>query len=221
MRVDDAETADASDVIELLRRPKQLWTRDQVLERPSPVPASPGIYGWHFTKPPAETLAADQLLYVGIAPRHISTRSSTQTLRHRIRYHFRGNAEGSTLRLTLGCLLGLELRRVGSGRRMTFGNHGETELSTWMTQNARVCWYSFAAPWTIEPAVIAQTAPPLNLAHNHDHPFHSHLTNLRAEARTRARQLPILTTALASQTRPLTHPTDEPPTALPNVAHSI
>ena len=40
---------------------------------------------------------------------------------NRIRYHFRGNAEGSTLRLTLGCLLikplGIELRRVGSGKR--------------------------------------------------------------------------------------------------------
>ncbi|MEV1246427.1 GIY-YIG nuclease family protein [Nonomuraea sp. NPDC049750] len=32
-------------------------------------------------------------------------------MRTRMRYHFRGNAEGSTLRLTLGCLLGLELAR--------------------------------------------------------------------------------------------------------------
>ncbi|HEV8559512.1 MAG TPA: hypothetical protein VGR06_24485, partial [Actinophytocola sp.] len=55
------------------------------------------------------------LLYVGIAPRHIATRISRQNVRSRVRCHFQGNAEGSTLRLTLGCLLGLELRRVGSG----------------------------------------------------------------------------------------------------------
>ncbi|GAA2511770.1 hypothetical protein GCM10010406_54960 [Streptomyces thermolineatus] len=38
---------------------------------------------------------------------------SPQNLRTRVRYHFRGNAAGSTPRLTLGCLLGLELRRFG------------------------------------------------------------------------------------------------------------
>ncbi|WP_394816236.1 GIY-YIG nuclease family protein [Streptomyces mooreae] len=47
----------------------------------------------------------------------MANRTSTQNLRKRVRYHYRGNAAGSTLRLTLGCLLGLELRRVGSGKR--------------------------------------------------------------------------------------------------------
>ena len=49
-------------------------------------------------------------------------------MRERIRYHYQGNAEGSTLRLTLGCLLSeeldIELRRVGSGKRMTFAEGG-------------------------------------------------------------------------------------------------
>jgi hypothetical protein len=85
------------------------------------VPAEPGIYGWHFAEPPGEGLAAGQLLYVGIAPKQMPTRPSRQTLRSRIGYHYRGNAEGATLRLSLGSLLGYELRRVGSGRRMTFG----------------------------------------------------------------------------------------------------
>ncbi len=47
--------------------------------------------------------------------------------------HYAGNAEGSTLRKTLGCLLadelGIELRRVGSGTRKTFVD-GEHRLST-------------------------------------------------------------------------------------------
>lgn len=44
------------------------------------------------------------------------------TKNRQITYHYRGNAEGSTLRLTLGTLLASDsdfpLRRVGSGRRM-------------------------------------------------------------------------------------------------------
>jgi hypothetical protein len=46
------------------------------------------------------------LLYVGISPKPPSAvgTPSRQTLRSRLRYHFRGNAEGSTLRLSLGCL---------------------------------------------------------------------------------------------------------------------
>ncbi|MEU6812984.1 GIY-YIG nuclease family protein [Streptomyces sp. NPDC046831] len=100
--------------------------------RPSPVPAAAGVYGWHFKQPLHPVLDAGRLLYVGIAPRYIAKRTSTQNLRKRVRYHYRGNAAGSTLRLTLGCLLGLELRRVGSGKRMTFGRAGETTLSQWM-----------------------------------------------------------------------------------------
>jgi hypothetical protein len=57
-----------------------------------------------------------------------------------VRYHFRGNAAGSTLRLMLGCLVGLELRRVSSGKRMTFGEAGEAALGQWTANHARVCW---------------------------------------------------------------------------------
>jgi hypothetical protein len=73
-----------------------------------------------------------KLLYVGIAPKQTcraTTKLSVRTLRDRLDDHFRGNAEGSTLRLTLGCLLsdllGIQLRRVDSGRRFTFTNVGE------------------------------------------------------------------------------------------------
>ena len=97
------------------------------------------------------------LLYVGISPKPPSAvgTPSRQTLRSRLRYHFRGNAEGSTLRLSLGCLLsqslGIELRRVGSGRRMTFGA-GERVLSDWLERNARVAWLACDEPWRIEEA---------------------------------------------------------------------
>jgi len=132
------------------------------------------------------------LLYVGIAPRRMATKTSRQNLRSRVRYHFQGNAEGSTLRLTLGCLLGLELRRVGSGKRLTFGPHGEAELSAWMAAHARVCWLECSEPWVLESRVIKECDLPLNLDQNRNHPFHPRLSGLRAAARKRARELPVL-----------------------------
>ncbi len=86
----------------VLEGPERLWSRAEVLTRPTPIPPVPGIYGWHFANAPDPALDANRLLYVGIAPRHMRPRVSGQSLRTRIRYHFRGNAAGSTLRLTLG-----------------------------------------------------------------------------------------------------------------------
>jgi hypothetical protein len=185
------ETLEAAMDHALLVDPERLWSAGEVLTRPSPVPAVPGVYGWHFDQPPAPGLPSRQLLYVGIAPRHMATRTSGQSLRTRVRYHFRGNAAGSTLRLTLGCLLGLELRRVGSGGRMTFCKAGEATLSRWMAEHAQVCWVPSPEPWTVESELIAGLDLPLNLDQNQHNTFHAHLKQLRAQARQRARELPV------------------------------
>ncbi|MFJ5230669.1 GIY-YIG nuclease family protein [Kitasatospora sp. NPDC088391] len=175
-----------------LEHPERLWTAAEVLTRPSPVPARPGVYGWHFTTALRPGLPAGRLLYVGIAPRGMPEgRPSRQSLRTRVRYHFRGNAAGSTLRYSLGCLLGLELRRVGSGGRTTFGAAGERELSAWMAEHARVCWTVRPEPWDLESRLIAELDLPLNLAGNRGGGFHGELTGLRRAARVRARELPI------------------------------
>ncbi|MGR4850419.1 GIY-YIG nuclease family protein [Streptomyces sp. LARHCF252] len=171
--------------------PDRLWSAREVLLRPSPVPAAAGVYGWHFEQAPHADLEAGRLLYVGIAPRFMANRTSTQNLRKRVRYHYRGNAAGSTLRLTLGCLLGLELRRVGSGKRMTFGKTGEATLTQWMADNARVCWIERDEPWALESQLISQLDLPLNLDQNRHNAFHSCLKELRAQARQRARDLPV------------------------------
>ena len=154
-----------------------------------------GVYAWYFrevpdTVPTGGCLQAHglALLYVGIAPRHPPTSGahpSGQTLRHRLRNHYRGNAAGSTLRLTLGVLLGLELRRVGSGKRMTFAAH-EQDLSAWMAENAWVAWIEHAEPWALEARLLREISLPLNLDQNHHHPFHATLTVLRRDAKARA-----------------------------------
>jgi hypothetical protein len=168
------------------------------------VPASAGVYAWFFDScpqgVPTEILVrcgGFALLYVGISPKRPSAvgSQSLQTLRSRLRYHFQGNAEGSTLRLSLGCLLsqdlGIELRRVGSGRRMTFGA-GERVLSDWLERNARVAWLACDEPWGIEEQMIRSVSLPLNLDQNRHHGFHSELSERRRAAKARARELPVV-----------------------------
>ncbi len=192
-------------VIERFLKPDRLASRAEVLATPCPVPAEPGVYGWWFRLMPTSmdthgcvTTNDCTLLYVGISPKRPPANGkppSTENLRKRIRYHYTGNAEGSTLRKTLGCLLsdelGIELRRVGSGRRMTFAV-GEQSLSTWLARNALVNWVPCDAPWEVEARLIADLDLPLNLDANAHNPFYKRLKAVRAEAVEQARSLPIM-----------------------------
>lgn len=129
---------------------------------------------------------------MGISPKNPRSR---QTLRSRIRYHFRGNAEGSTLRLTLGCLLedelGTVLRKVGSGKRRTFAD-AEATLTEWMAQNARVSWVETDDPVALEEHLIKTLVLPLNLDQNDHSAFHARLSEIRRKARERALLLPLV-----------------------------
>ena len=185
-----------------LINPDHLYSRSEVLSKPSPVPASSGIYAWYFCDVPGAiptqgciSSDAKTLLYVGISPDKRSKPNSTQTLRKRITYHCRGNSEGSTLRRTLGVLLakesGFPLRRVGSGKRMTLSHQGEEWLDDWMDENAFVCWMVHSSPWEIEQALISSTALPLNILGN-THPFTEELKTLRKQAIAQARALPVI-----------------------------
>jgi len=99
------------------------------------------------------------------------------------------------LRKTLGCLLadelGIQLRRVGSGSRMTFGA-GEQALSAWMAENAFVSWLVRECPWELEDELIAGLDLPLNLMGNSANPFHRVLSQVRASCVAEAKTLPVL-----------------------------
>jgi hypothetical protein len=143
-------------------------------------------------------LDGQALLYVGIAPKETkggNTMPSKRTLRCRMRDHYRGNAEGSTLRLTLGCLLadtlGIQLRRVGSGKRFTFTNPGEQRLDAWMARHAAVAVLPTDRPWEVEHHLLGALSLPLNLRDNR-HPFVKNLARVRGEARERAKGLPVV-----------------------------
>ena len=178
-------------LIDKLSEAEALHSRQDVLSRPCPVPAVPGLYVWYFTDLPNAPLrevlpaAPFRLAYIGIAP---GRAGSLATLRSRIRQHLRGNASTSTLRLTLGCLLGsalgLRLEPRGPTRRLTWGPAGELALSSWLDLNARVAWIAGAEPWVVEPEIVQGMEPPLNLHHNRGHPFfYGALREFRREAR--------------------------------------
>jgi hypothetical protein len=187
-----------------LVRPQRVWSRAEVLALPSPVPPVRGVYAWYFKQLPGiiDTTRCVRrgeltLLYVGISPKAPPTNgshASRQNLRRRLRQHYALNAYGSTLRLTLGCLLadelGIQLRRVGSGTRLTFAD-GEARLSRWMADNALVCWVAHEKPWKLEDALLETLDLPLNLQGNDRHPVYQRLKQARAAARNRARALPV------------------------------
>lgn len=115
-------------------------------------------------------------------------------MRKRVAHDYQGNAEGSTLRFTLGALLApvsdFPLRRVGSGRRTTFTHLGEQWLDDWLERNAFVYWTENPEPWLLEHQPLASHCLPLCIQDNRHHPFISMLAAIRREAQQRAREAP-------------------------------
>lgn len=176
-----------------------VFSRAEVLSKPSPVPTERGLYVWYFRDIPGVTPTDGcivkeglALLYAGISPKNDESR---ENLRNRVTYHYRGNAEGSTLRLTLGVLLadesGFPLSRVGTRKRMTFTHLGEQWLDQWMEENAYVSWLEHPSPWTVENQIIDSLSLPLNIQGNTRHPFVDTLSSLRRESKRVARESPV------------------------------
>lgn len=87
--------------------------------------------------------------------------------------------------------MGIELRRVGSGNRMTFGR-GERLPSEWMGENAFVSWVQCERPWELEEELIASLDLPLNLQGNDRNPFRGELKRVCKECVARARALAVI-----------------------------
>jgi len=175
----------------------------KVSEVKEKVPEQNGVYAWYFRMRnvleniPTEGCMRSQwegddyaLLYIGIAPKRAQVNGKrNSTLNERIKnQHTNGNAEGSTLRFSLGCLLedklGIKLCRV---EPMKFDD--EEKLTHWMNENALVVWTLDEKPWLKEVDFIKKASPPLNIQHNRHHPFCPSLIRIRAEARERAKSL--------------------------------
>jgi hypothetical protein len=180
--------------------PTRLFSRAEVRQRPSPVPASSGVCFWYFREIPSvvptddcQTLNGCTLLYLAIAP--VKPKNPSVTLLSCIRRNYRARLDGSSLRRTLGVLLeaksGFPLLRVGSGKGTTLTPAGERWLDDWMDENVFVGWAEHPEPWTIEYELLLKLSLPLNISHNEHDPFASVLRQIRFDALQRARALPI------------------------------
>ena len=152
--------------------PNILYSRFDLQESPKLIPTENGIYFWWIKNLPEIVPLEDciqikeyYLVYSGISPDKKGKPNSKSTLRTRLRTHYFGNAEGSTLRRTLGILLaqqsGFPLRRVGSGKRMTFTHLGEQWLDHWMEENTRISWILDPEPWVLEENMFKSVSLPL------------------------------------------------------------
>jgi hypothetical protein len=164
-------------------------------------PSQPGTYAWVFTglAPPVPVQKCISrrgrvLLYVGIAKKNSK---SQETLQSRICNHFIATAQQSTLRSTLGYILesklGTVMRRVWpTGKSWTYAE-AECTLSDWLENHASVSWIPLPYPdnENLEDFLRKTTDLPLNKQGNRGHPFFKTLDNLRKQAWSKARSLPI------------------------------
>lgn len=104
-----------------------------------------------------------QIVYTGIA---------TDDLRQRVAgKHFNGgNAGRSTLRLSLGCLMGMTKipRDKEVNSHYKFREVDEAKLTKWMCENMIVLYLPYEDFDDLEGSMIATLNPPLNLDKNHN-----------------------------------------------------
>jgi hypothetical protein len=197
LRVEKPESKALDELAHELLYSARLYQWSELKHSPHFPPSSPGIYGWFFKRVPPGVPTASCvvregaiLLYVGISP---NSEASEGTLRKRLRIHFEGNAEFSTLRQTLGCLLQGELEitlNLDSSGRKTFGEK-ENMLNEWMAANCVIAWITTPEPWLLEDHLLKTRGRilPLNIESNAGNPFCERLKELREKALERAKEL--------------------------------
>lgn len=160
------------------------------------LPTENGVYAWwtvggaipRVPRQPHPRDGSLQLFYIGIAPRDSK---SSATLKSRIvRNHLGGNTGSSTFRFALAALLidTLGFTPHQTKRKYVLPSSQNRALSVWQRQHLKLTWVEHDRPWLIEDEIIASLGPPLNLAGNASHPFHSTMSDARARFREAARQ---------------------------------
>lgn len=100
------------------------------------------------------------IIYIGISNRGIRTRD--------YKNHFIGNARNSTLRKSIGVLMGLNRQyEVKNPSKYKFENNDEAYLTKWMSENLWLHYINCEEPETVEKELINTLSPPINIKDNH------------------------------------------------------
>lgn len=173
----------------------------------SQLPAMPGNYLFllrqgsklhlpaGMVNPQLSTITLDgkeyQVIYTGKASKSLRTRDFKQ--------HFEGNdASRSTLRKSLGCLMGFTfVPRNGTPnvRYKKFCPEDERKLSEWMREHLLLAYTVNPNPIFMERGLIEKLNPPLNLADNTNavnRDFRAYLSQLRSRPVGEGYPAPIL-----------------------------
>lgn len=139
------------------------------------------------------------VVYVGKSSKSLRIRDYKQ--------HFTGTAGNSTIRKSLGCLLGFKLipRDINSPQngKTTFGEFDERTLTEWMKDNLLLFYYANNDYANVEKELIRTYNPPLNLQGNFNKTnldFRKELSALRSCTSTK--QAPIPNNQLKLNTYP-------------------
>jgi len=181
---------DINTIRQWLLNPPNRDKASSLKENKKKIPKTKGIYAWYFKHdslpvPSNSYFKVDdfELLYVGIAGKSPESKGD---LRDRIyNKHINGNAEGSTLRFSLGVLLRrkgspLELKRKGIiKKRIKWSN--EDYITEWICDNALVAWIEHKRPWKVEESAVKNLGHllPLNIKHNKENLFAQELNRER------------------------------------------
>jgi hypothetical protein len=169
-----------------LLSPQKLYSRTEILTRPSPVPKLPGVYAWYIHNLPEIVPTADchhhanlPLAYIGIS----------SNLQKRLKQHLNGPTNLSTLRRTLSSLLIDDLAltpQMINKKKFNLGR-SEEKLSQWLAQNGSVVWLAHPTPRQLELIFLnSGLSLPLNVESNKTHPFQMTLKQLRQSLKAKA-----------------------------------
>ena len=109
------------------------------------------------------------LEYLGEKYEVIYTGNTKKSLRFRIhRQHLEGNSGISTLRKSIGCLMGMQLILSSTGGKAKFCDEDEKCITGWMMSNLGFLYYANDEYKMVEKELITAYHPPLNLQNNSD-----------------------------------------------------
>ncbi len=180
-------------IIKALTKPEKLYSCEEIFSRNAPDINEKGIYAVYFKNMPA-FVSTDNCVVIENKTLFYIGKSSSKVLLKRFETHYTKRARHSTLRMSLGVILygqdstPLRMMSKDDCDHFSLTDEYEEKLSSWMNENAFVCWAVHENPRNMEKQIIKEISPPFNIMDG-KHPFRKELNQMRIDAKNQARKL--------------------------------